>query len=804
MPERRGLAVTGGSATPEGRVVDLVEEGLGPDAPADQARSAGPRDQHGRHLPHHAAPVPEDDDQDVHRFRAWLPAGAAQGVELDEVLRRLRRRSWLIAGIALLGSLLALVVVLQLQPRYLATAKVIIDPRTSNVLDIRDIMPSLPTDPEAIESEIQVITSRRLAGRTVERLDLEQKPAFNEALQEPGWLSRALDGTGPALASWLGWPWAEWLPGAGPDDQSGADAARARAKLINGFLDRLKVEQEGRSRVISISFQSPDPDLAAQVANTHAELYLLEQLETKFEATERATRWLEERLTELRETVRESENAVEAYRREAGLVQSDDITLVGQRLVELNTRLASARAERAAAENRLRQVEEMSGTPGALESIPEVIADLAIGRLRQEESGLRQQIAELANDLGDRHPRMVSLNSELASVRSKIDAEIQRSIATLRNEANRARSREAALQANVRELEEEAASASARQVRLRALQREADANRALLETFLTRFKEASGEQELQEPDARIISAADPPLDPAFPRKKLVMVVAFVGSLGLGALLALLLEHFDRGIRSSEQVEGLTGLKTLALLPKVRWPRGRTADPARYVLEKPASAYAEAVRSLYTGLARPCRSVLVTSCEPEEGKTTVALSLARVLAMDGRSVALVDADLRRARVASALGMQERRVGLSDVLAGRLPVDAALQTDPASPLRVLTAGRSTRVPQRIPSEAALAPIIRHLRNSHDIVIIDSPPVLAVADARLIVPLVDTVVYVVRWGVTPRKAALLGLRQLEAAGANIGGVVLSRVDQRQHASYDFADSGLYQKKNLRYYAD
>ena len=584
--------------------------------------------------------------------------------------------------------------------------------------------------------------------------------------------------------------------------------AHKRIGVVNALLDSLDVTREKRSRVINIKFTTRTPKKAAQIAGVYADLYLLEQLEAKFEATRRGTEWLNERVADLRKTVEVSERAVELFREKTGLIRGTDMTVTSQQISEINTQLILARAQRAEAEARLQQVERLVSSPGGVESASEVLSSPLIQRLREQEAEVQRRAAELASEYGVRHPRMINVRAETKDLRAKIAMEVNKIVGGLRNEVGISLAREKALSRNLNELKIEAADTNSAAVRLRVLEREADANRILFDTFLSRLKETTGQEGIQKPDARIISRADVPITPSFPNIQLVFIIAFISSIFMGIGVAFVMERMDTGFRSSEQIESMLEIATLGLLPLLSGRRLSANTPEDYVLERPASSFAEALRTIHTGLLlsdvdNPPKTVLITSSLPGEGKSTVAISLARMLARSGQKVLVIDADLRRPRLHKALGFSVQP-GLVEVLSGLVDVGSATQLDEKSGLHVLTAGKGAPNPPELLGSEHFRKLIGSLKERYDLVVVDSPPVLVVSDARVMANIVDKTIFVIRWVNTRREVASMSTRQLTSGGAKIAGAVLSMVNVRKHARYGYGDSGYYYGSSRKYYSD
>lgn len=735
--------------------------------------------------------------------------GPGEEIEIAELLRTLWRRRWIIIGTVLLLTGIASIAVFQITPRYTATTRVMIDTREQNVIDIESVLSGGTADAPAIESEVAVLTSRVLAQRVVDALDLQRDPEFNPAL-------RPDDGAWQRIRS-LQWLPASWREALMPrrDDRPVDTATQerlAKAAVVDSLLDRLRVESVGRSYVIGISFESTDPFKAARIANEIADQYLVSQLEDKFEATARANDWLRERLEGLRRQVEESERAVVAYRRQHNIANTEQIDLATQQVSELNTQLTLARAERAAAEARLAQVDDLVRR-GGVDSAAQVLSSSLIQNLRGQEAELQRGLSELLTRYGERHPRIVNARAELDDLRASIAREVQKIVQNLQNEVEVARARERALDTDLQTAKAASTDIRAAEIGLAELQREAEANRTLYETFLNRFKETSDQQEIQQPDARIISPADVPRDPSFPRKKLVVALVFCVSILVGIAFVVLVERLDNGFRHAEQIRKHTGLATLALVP-MQTARERRERPDLVLLDRPGSQFAEAMRTLLVGVLlsdvdTPPRSVLVTSALPGEGKSLTALSLARVAALGKRRTLLIDCDVRRPslqRFARPEGVapSAQVPGLTDVLADPARLDGAIFREQATGLDVLLSGSRVPNPQDMLQSQTFASLIEELADRYDMVVLDSAPVMAVADALTIGAIADRTVFVTQWERTPRTASLTALRQLVQSKARLAGVVLSQVNIRRHARYAFGDHGQFYGYYREYYQE
>ena len=752
--------------------------------------------------------------------RRWSARELLEERWLREFIERLWRHKWLLVTTVGLVTLAAAIYVAQATPRYAAKAKILIGVPRTNIADVENVLRGLQINRAQLESEMQVLTSRSLVTKVVDKLDLVNEPEFNPRLRPPSrsLLRQWFPGIGLDPLGWIPERWRMALSGGAgsaepPPPTPEEVEQQVRRAAVARVRSSLSVRIEGRSRVIEVTARSPDPKLAAGLANTLADLYLLEQLEAKFEATRRAAAWLNDRVQDLRRQVEASERAVEEYHREHGLIEGKDTTVTEQQVSEINTQLILARTKTAEAGARLRQIRSLLTSERGVESAAEVLASPLIQSLRERETDVTRRAAEMATEYGPRHPKMINVKAELDDIRERLEAEVEKIVHGLDNELEVARIREQTLDRNLENLKAAAAKLNTFQGRLRVLEREAAANRTLFDTFLSRWKETGGQEEIQHADARIISHAEVPARPVSPRKVRIVGVALGFSVFLGIFLVYLIEELDSGFRSSEQIESMTGYGVLSLVPLLTRLRLKRNQPVMYAMDKPTSSFAEALRTLYTGILlsnvdTTPKSLLITSSLPEEGKTVISAAMARLLARSGRKVLLIDADLRRGQIAKVLDLPNE-YGLVEILGRRQhSLDEVVQHDGVSGLHVLTTGGTVvpNPPDLLDSDRMRA-LLSEAGEAYDLIVIDSPPVRLVSDTRILSHLVDKTVFVIRWAKTRREVATLGIKQIVEAGASVAGVVLSIVDVPKNARYGYADSGYYygsSRKYRKYYAD
>jgi len=720
------------------------------------------------------------------------------GPEPDFDLRALFRvflaRRLTIIGTVVAAMTLAAVAVLQMTPLYTASALVLVGQRENKVVQ-DSVLADLTMDTSTIENQIQILRSTSLAERVVTKLNLARDREF-----------------GPGGQSWTALlnP-ATWLEKVDPPSRAGANLQPQKPPAVDPavlrrFASRLTVAAQGRSSVIRVSFDSVKPEKAALIANAIVEQYIVAQLEMKSDAAKRTSSWLDGRLTKLTEEVRQAESAVEQYKVDHGLDGKDGTTLAAEQVSELNGQIVLARSNLAEQQAKYRQVNSLYRAGSGADSIAAVINSPLISTLRSQQAELLRKEAELGTKYGARHPQMIAIRDEKKNLDAKIDEEVKRIIKNLANEVEVAKTRLTSLETSLTEMQSTTSVQGKDSIELRALERKAEASQLALQQYQQNRTSTEGKDEAQKADAQPIQNANTPHDPSFPNKPLIMGVTLFGSTVMGMLLALMLERLDNGLRTGPEVERLTRTANLAVVPRIKGAK-HIADR---IAQKPLSAFSESVRSLYSGLQlsnvdQPPKVVVMTSSVPQEGKTSLAVSLGRLASKSGARVMLIDCDLRRPSVGAQFSPRKPDAGLVEVLAGKRDLASVLHRDPISPLEFVPVAAAPANPADLLGSMAMKKLIEVLRQHYDFIVIDAAPVLPVSDTRLLSRLADKIVYVVRWDSTPREAVANGIKLLRDANADIAGTVLNQTDPRRHAiyGYGYASYG-YGSKYTRYYAE
>jgi polysaccharide biosynthesis transport protein len=717
-------------------------------------------------------------------------------LKLAGVLAFLRRRKWQIIVPAFLCTLLTTVVVANLTKVYTASAWLLLDARQENVTNVAAVLVDALPDQETIDSEMQVLRSRDLAAKVIKNLNLNLLPEFNPQLRQPSVFEPVAEWIRLRLRHLFG----SELEAVSEDTK----ASLERAAVTKEFLDRLSVTQYPNSRVLIITFDSENRELAARVVDELTAAYTSSNLDAKFDATSRANAWLSTKLNELRQQAEVSERAVEKFRNQAGLLQgAEGVPLVAKQLSDLNSELIAARAQRVSADTRVQQVRALIRSGGNAAATADVLGSPIITNLVAQETEQKRALAQFAEEYGPRHPQLINANAALRDLQAKIKTESTKILQSMENEANVANAREAAVQTSLKQLEARLGTANSDQVKLRALEREADAQRGLLQDFLARYQETRAQMDIsaERQNARVISRPDIPDEPSFPRTMLIAAAAFVGSMLLFTVIVLGIEDMDAGLRSGEQVEQLIGERSLGLVTRT----GRRQAPQVWLRKNPASEFADSIRSLYTRLMlidrrKTSRTLLVTSSLPGEGKSSLVFCLAMYRAMAGQKVLMVDADMRRPSL-HLIANASREPGLADGLKWDGVAEMVRPLNQPN-LYLLPAGRPVSDATDVLRSPSLAHVFEEIEADYDFVIIDSPPLVGFSDAVLIAPFVDMHLLAVRWGKTPCEVVKLAAKQMREAGCGISGIVLTMVNPRKHAQYSFADSAHYSSSIRRYY--
>ena len=697
----------------------------------------------------------------------------ATGVDLLRVLRRRQGRLITTFLIVLGIAVLALVMI---EPRYQATAVMRVDSDDARLPSEEETAASI-RDAELrrehqIATQIQLLQSRPLARQVVRDLALHDDREFNPAADPDK--TTAWDRLVERLQFW------DRGRASAPPPTPGVVSPQVIERTTDRLLDQVKVAQDGQSSLINVTVTSTSPEKATQIANKITRTYISTQVAQRQSAIQRRKELLGEQVAELRAELASTEQTIAAYRRSRGLD-------AGAGSAATATQMGSAAAELAAARGQRAEVEQRAASPGQVMS--PLLADL-----RTQQTSVQRQLGELTTLYGNAHPDVRKARAELAQIEGNIATESSRVRAQLLNEASAQRSHESQLAGDLAALRSRSLNDIVQSVPLAELERNAQAKQAVYLGLLNNLTQIQRDDKNVKADAVIASPALQPTQPSFPRRTQILGAAAAAAIFFGLVVVMLSEALDTQVRSAAQVWAIAGLPTLGLVPEVANRKLRRLPAHLRVIGNPYTTFAEAIRSIETRLGRQSslatgNVVLVTSALPNEGKTSVSIGIAAAAVARGRRAIVVDFDLRRPGLASLLEGEVTGKDLLDYLNGDAEVDEIILSTRSAPyVHGIVARQRAPDPGAAIASPRMEALFVALRARYDLVVVNSPPVLAVSDAQELARFAKQTILVLRWGhATPDllRSAILQF------GENITGVVFNRVRYREHARLCYGDS-------------
>lgn len=613
-------------------------------------------------------------------------------------------------------------------PKFRATTVVMMENQKSQIMPSFDsVVSGLSGDQSSVNTEVQILQSRSLAEKVVKKLDLTNDPEFNVRLRKKSPYS--LSGAVAFLRN--------DILGMAPNDPV-PSARQVLDETVNLALAATSISNVRQSLAFNITITSEDPQKAAQIADTTAELYISDQIEVKRKATASAAKWLGEKVGELKVELETAEATVERFSTKSDLISSAALLILNRQLKDLRDRLTEARKSKASLQ-----------------------------------------------------AQRVTLKAEAAN--SPQDATALASMAAVRADLARATSQVAALQTSLTTLGADVNTQSADFVKLQQLKREAEATGVIYQTFLGRLKETTVQLGIQQADSRILSNSVVPPDPSEPRKAMILALAAILGLIVGSGLVILREMRHSGFRTADQLESATGITVMGQIPQM--PIRRREQLLGYLQSKPASASAEAIRNLRTSVLlsnvdSPPKVIMFTSSLPGEGKTTVSVATAQNFAGLGKKVLLIDGDIRRLTLAEYFELPQTG-GLMSVVSGETELKDAVQRREGLNIDILLGEKTQVNAADLFSSDRFVNFLAKARDEYDVILIDTPPVLVVPDARVIGQSADAILYVVHWDETGSAQVKDGLRMFAQVNLAVSGLILSQVDAKGMRKYGYGGS-------------
>ncbi|WP_080921003.1 polysaccharide biosynthesis tyrosine autokinase [Manganibacter manganicus] len=757
-------------------------------------------------------------------------AGPDEFIDLDRLFAAARRQARLVMLFGLLGLALGVAYLVFTPPVYTASTHILLDDNLAKFAQDASTPPANAEAESTVLSEVEILKSSRLARAVVKAENLQDNEAFLNPPRSP--VARLKSAVKSVLAIFVSKP--ERSNGSAENGNIG----KAIARLQQG----LSAERVGRSLVIAVSFQDTDPKLAGAITRAYAKAYLSDHLDANFDATQRATVWLQGRLDDLRESSQKAALAVAQFRAKAGLTEAGGELMSEQQLSDLNSQVILAQADTANAFARYSQFKAIvdSGPDNAVKNatIPSEKGSsnnntALINDMKARYLSMAKREQDISQQFGEDHPQAVALRREEADLTKQIFAELQRLTESYRNAYEVAKAREDSLRSNVENLTGKNSETGKDQVELRNLEQRAQSLATLYQAFLARYEQASQQSSFPIPQARVISQAGNPTSASSPRKSMVLGLSLVLGLFAGVGAGALQEFRERFFRTGEDVRNALGLNFLGHLPLVEQglvettrkapatatgnqsgqsgPETVTPRMLRVAINAPSSAFAETLRN--TKLASDvvlhhtkCKVIGFASVLPREGKTTVAANFAGLLAANGARTLLIDADLRNPGLSRSLPLLPEK-GLVEVIVGQQPWQSACLSDRKTRLAILPAVGNKRISHtsELISGPGMANLLEEARNIFDYIVVDLPPLGPVVDAKAFAPLADGFVMVTQWGATPRALVRSVLQVERHIAGKMLGVVLNKTDMKSLARYGvFGGAEKYLDRYGSYYVE
>jgi succinoglycan biosynthesis transport protein ExoP len=726
------------------------------------------------------------------------PEGTSDALDLRWLLAIFTRRWKLFAGVVIAIIVLTVIYTIHAKPVYTATARVTIDTQRLQLFSPnanQAVTAGASTDSNAVDTQVEIMRSRAVAEWVVKSLGLDQDRDF-------------LPKTRSAGPAGIGATVLHLFSKADPASRKPGTLSNEaiHSKVVDNVLAPLDIRRLATTYVIEINYTLPDAAKAAAIANKFAEGYLVDVIATKSAATREASGLLSSRLVELSNNAARDTSAVQQYKIAHGLMSPSGTTLTEQEISNYNQQLATSKAEAAEDQARLRTAKAQMAHGSAGDDVGEALNSPVIQSLRAQRAIASGHVAELSARYGPRYPDMIKAQRQLADIDLQIRAEIERIISNLQAKAEVSRQRVASMEQTLAGARGTLAVNGRAQVDLTELEQKASASQTLYETYLSRFKETTTQQGTEQSDARIVSRAETPTVQSSPKVGLNLAFGLILALGAGIASIFLAEVLETGLITADDVERKIGARCLGGVPILKsLAPDAVGLPSAYVVEHPLSLFSEAYRNLRAALLQPggepIRVVGITSALMGEGKTTTAVCLGLTASIQGFRAVIVDCDLRRRSVLEHMSHAADK-GLLEVLNGTASLDDVLFFDPVSGAAFLPLSPGPPTTDDVFSGPKIDALLNALKSRFELVVVDTPPILAISDARILASKCDAVILLAQWRRTPIQAVKAALRLLDAAGARVAGLALSRIDMRQQARYGYGDPAYYYPAHKQYY--
>lgn len=720
----------------------------------------------------------------VNTFEPYSGSVEPKNDELDlrELWRVIVSRRWTIALVTLFFLLTSWSIVYLMTPTYRASLTLQIDREDIKVVKIEEVTPveSAGSGLDYYQTQYELLKSRNLAQRVIDQLNLINRPLEQSPLSKiKGWLKQSLGMEQQPIS----------------ESEISSEFTRKEA-AIRDFSRNLNVDPVRNSRLVKLRYDSPDSQLAATILNALAKAYVDMNLERRFDASAYARNFLQERLQQIKARLEDSEREMVEFATKQGIVNvggDENQNIVAQRLTEINSGLAAAEKQRTAAEAVYRKMLDTRG-----HGLSQVLDSKIIQTLKDSKAKLETQYQEKLSLYKPAYPAMVQLREQIDQIDRQINQEVANIRAAITANYEAAKTEEALLRANLNQSKRDVLELQGRNIQLSILRREVDTNRELYNGLLQRFKEIGAAAGIGTNNISVVDEATPPIFPYKPNFPLYTLLALGVGLFSGIGLAFLREHFDDTFKQPEEIEKLLGLSVVGIVPWTQQKRGEAWPLALVGYHDPGSPLAEAYRSLGATLGFSTvngipRSLAVTSATIGEGKSTSVINLGIQFARAGKKVLLIDADLRNPSLHRVLELNNE-VGLTNLLTG----DQARSVNIAKPtqipdLFVIPSGPMSPNPAELLSGSKMADLLTLACEKFDQVLVDSPPVMGLADALILGNLCDGTLLSIDMNRTRRDYVRAACKRLRGARVRLVGLILTKI-QFRYGAYGYHYNSIY----------
>lgn len=696
-------------------------------------------------------------------------------IHLLDYFRVIQKRMWIVIMFFIVVVSVVTIKTFKTIPVYQATARVVLERHQLNVGFQQVVSPENQITPiDFYTNQCEIIKSRYVAKGVIDSLGLKNRPVSNPPNKE----------TNPVLA------------------RSDLQDPRTETRFLDGFLSKLKVSLMRNSGVVNITYEGYDPQLVTNIVNMIVKKYIERDWEKRYNVAKDALEWLNKQIKDVKITLEESELALQKYKKENDLITVETVRIgktsdsssladerqnvVLQKLMELNAAVTNAKTERVRLEvlnNKLKEFKNVQDKDDIVQSIPAVVQNYLIQNLKSEYARMEKDYSLNSQRYGVKHPKIVQLNAELNTMRDNIIKEINRICDSIATEFEIATNREATLLQILEQQKREVFALGDKAIQYGVIKREVDTNRQMYETLLTRMKETNLTEDLKMSNISILDHAEVPLKPFKPNKTLNILLGVIVGLTCGVGIAFLMEYMDNAIRTQEDVEKYLGTSLLGIVGHIPLDKKDSKITELIAHDLPKHSITEALKGIRTSIMfshpdNPKRTILVTSATPSEGKSLISSNLSIVMAQAGKKVLLIDADLRKPSIHKYFKI-DKSLGLSNLLVKSHDLRTVLKSTHIPNVYTIPCGPIPPNPSELLGSQAMAENLKVAKEEFEWILIDSPPLLGVTDARILSRLVDGIIFVLNGNKANRDVSRKALSFLSEVNDKILGVVINDVD-------------------------